>query len=308
MSFEGIIGNEKVKDFLNNTINSGNILNAYMFIGIDGIGKKLFAKEFAKMILCDGKTKPCNMCKSCIELENDSNPDFMIIEKEYDEEKKKEKNLISINQIRYMNAKIAEKPIISSKKVYIINNSDFMNKEAQNCLLKTLEEPPEYATIILIASNESKLLNTIKSRCIKVNFNKLSDEEIIEYLKQNNKQQINTNMIHYYEGSLGKAVKINESIEEYTKIERLIDNINSNSLVYTLNNAEVLYKNKDIIFDLLEYINVILLNSKQIKKIKCVQYVEQAINRLNTNSNYDMTIDNLLIKMWEEINEKYNRR
>ena len=229
MSFDNIIGNERTKELLNKTINSGNILNAYMFIGIDGIGKKKFAIEFAKMILCQGKNKPCNNCKSCIEIENNSNPDFMIIDKDYDEDKKKEKNLISINQIRYMNAKMAEKPIISDRKVYIINNSDFMNKEAQNCLLKTLEEPPKYGTLILIAENESKLLNIIKSRCIKINFNKLKDDELLEYFKKNNEQTINTNMISYYQGSIGKAMKINENIQEYLETEKLINNMNLNS-------------------------------------------------------------------------------
>ena len=92
---------------------------------------------------------------------------------------------IIIEQIRYMQEKIAEKPIASNKKVYIINNSDTMTKEAQNCLLKTLEEPPEYAVIILVLANENNMLNTIKSRCTKIMFNPLSKEEIIHYFNSN---------------------------------------------------------------------------------------------------------------------------
>ena len=92
---------------------------------------------------------------------------------------------IKIEQIRYMQEKIAEKPISSNKKVYIINNSDTMTKEAQNCLLKTLEEPPEYAVIILVLANENNMLNTIKSRCTKIMFNPLSKEEIIHYFNSN---------------------------------------------------------------------------------------------------------------------------
>ncbi len=69
-----------------------------------------------------------------------------------------------------MQEKIYEKPIISNKKIYIIDNSDTMTKEAQNCLLKTLEEPPQYITIILITSNESNIINTIRSRCMKIAF------------------------------------------------------------------------------------------------------------------------------------------
>ena len=92
---------------------------------------------------------------------------------------------IKIEQIRYMQEKIAEKPIASNKKVYIINNSDTMTKEAQNCLLKTLEEPPEYAVIILVLANENNMLNTIKSRCTKIMFNPISKEEIIHYFNSN---------------------------------------------------------------------------------------------------------------------------
>ena len=82
MSFENIIGNEKVKELLNKTISSNNILHSYLFLGIEGIGKSLFAKEFAKMILCQEEKRACNKCKSCIEFENGNNPDFAIIEAE----------------------------------------------------------------------------------------------------------------------------------------------------------------------------------------------------------------------------------
>lgn len=101
MSFENIIGNEKVKNLLNKTISSNNILHSYLFLGIEGIGKSLFAYEFAKMILCQENDKPCNKCKSCIEFENNNNPDFMIIENE-------EKS-IKIEQIRYMRTKNCRK-------------------------------------------------------------------------------------------------------------------------------------------------------------------------------------------------------
>lgn len=294
MSFENIIGNENVKEILNKTISSNNILHSYLFSGIDGIGKRLFAKEFAKMILCQGEYKPCNKCKACIEFENSNNPDFMVIEND--------ERVIKIEQIRYMNTKITEKPITSNRKVYIINNADTMTKEAQNCLLKTLEEPPEYASIVLITSNESKLLNTIKSRCIKINFNKISDQEIQEFIIEQKIDNISTSMISFFGGSIGKLYKIKDNQTEYIKIEEIINSMDNKDLIYLLNNSEILYKGKDIIFDLLEYINILLLNSKQIEKINCVKYVEEAKKRLNANSNYDMTIDNLLMKMWNEIN------
>lgn len=97
MGFEYILGNEKVKELLNKTVSSNNILHSYLFLGIDGIGKSLFAREFAKMILCQESEKPCNKCKSCLEFENGNNPDFMLIENE--------EKVIKIEQIRYMRAK-----------------------------------------------------------------------------------------------------------------------------------------------------------------------------------------------------------
>lgn len=299
MSFNNIIGNEKVKELLNKSIEQNNILHSYLFLGIEGIGKSLFAKQFAKMILCQNDIKPCNKCKSCIEFENNNNPDFTIINND--------EKVIKIDQIREMNKKITEKPITSNKKVYIINNSDTMTKEAQNSLLKTLEEPPEYAVIILIASNENKLLNTIRSRTIKINFNKLKYEELLEYASKNNIETLKNNMLLFADGSIEKVLKIKENEETYLQIENLINNLDKKNLIYILNNSEVLYKAKEEIYDILEYINILLLNTKEIEKIKCIKYVEEAKRRLSSSSNYDMTIDNLLIKIWEEINEKYSR-
>ena len=106
MSFETIIGNNKIKQMLQNSISSNSLLHSYMFIGNEGIGKKLIAKEFAKNILCQEKNG-CNKCKSCIEFINNNNPDFYILESE-------DRN-IKIEQIRYIQKKVQEKPIISNK-------------------------------------------------------------------------------------------------------------------------------------------------------------------------------------------------
>ena len=138
--FEELIGNQKVKETLIKSIISNRISHSYMFLGIEGIGKALFAKEFAKAILCLKEGEYCDNCKSCIEFSTDNNPDYVYIEPE--------ETKIKIDQIRNMQLKVAEKPIISNKKVYIINDAETMTPEAQNCLLKTLEEPPEYVTII----------------------------------------------------------------------------------------------------------------------------------------------------------------
>ena len=115
----------------------------------------------------EGYGEKGDSCESCIKWDSNNHPDFLQIEPE--------NNTIKIEQIRNMQEEISVKPIASNKKVFLIVNSDCMTKESQNCLLKTLEEPPEYATIILTTSNESKLLNTIKSRCMKIPFQKIEE-------------------------------------------------------------------------------------------------------------------------------------
>ena len=289
MSFENIVGNDKIKQFLIDAIEENHLLHSYLFTGIDGIGKTLFAKEFAKKILCLEKEDKDEKCISCIKWNSSNHSDFTLIEAE--------DKSIKIEQIRNMQEKIAEKPITSNYKLYVIKDCDCMTKEAQNCLLKTLEEPPEYAVIILTTSNESKLLNTIKSRCIKVQFDRLSDEEMIKYTKENLEINITDTFIKMSEGSIGKLINIQEKKEMYEKINDILEKIDKEDLINILNKSETLYKEKENIEEILNYINVYLFNTKDMKKIRCIKYIEETKKRLSSNSNYDMCIDNLLFNM-----------
>ena len=214
MNFSELIGNEKIKQNLIKTLNNNTTTHSYMLIGTKGIGKKLFAKEFAKGILCLENNKPCEKCKSCIEFVNSNNPDYYEIGLEDDE------NSIKIDTIRQMQKRVQELPIVSNKKVYIIDDSEYMTKDAQNCLLKTLEEPPEFVTIILIVSDENKILNTIKSRCLKLYFSNLTNEELKAYVNQNlNIQDLNDNILEACQGSIGKAKQIYSNQELYLELE-----------------------------------------------------------------------------------------
>ena len=302
MAFENLIGNSKIKETLNLIAEKNNVLNGYMFIGIEGIGKKLFAIEFAKMLLCtENGNKPCNHCKSCIEFSGNNNPDFKIIEPDG--------NSIKIEQIRLMNSKIIEKPITSSRKVYIINDSQKMTVEAQNCLLKTLEEPPEYATLILICNNEAQMLNTIKSRCTKINFNLINENELKEYIEKRTNEKLNDNILRLSEGSIRKALELNEKVELYSNLEKFINKIEQMKKTSIFSEAELLYRNTDDIQEILNYMNIEFFEKGKTneKYLNCIEYIEQAKRRLKANSNYNMTIDNVLLKIWEEINEEYSR-
>ena len=305
--FDDIIGNIKIKEILEGAIKTNNILHSYLFVGTEGIGKSIFAKKFAKMILCvnENKQECNNKCEACIKFDNNNNPDFEFIEPDG--------NNIKIDQIRQMNSKVMEKPIISEKKVYIINDSEKMTKEAQNSLLKTLEEPPQYVVIILICSKENDLLNTIKSRCTKIKFNDLSNEEINEYLKLNNYGILENNFLNLSQVSIKKAIGVISSKELYEKISSLFNNIKNINKIEFIRNNEFLYKEKEKIGEILEYINVLIYNrmknsiENKLNYINCINIVEDTKKRLKANSNFDMCIDNLLFSIWEEMNEKYSR-
>ena len=294
MSFNSIIGNEENKKVLEQIIKSGNIGHSYMFIGTSGIGKKEFAKEFAKAILCEDSSKPCQKCKSCLEFENDNNPDFYYIGLE--------ENSIKIDTIRKMQQKVQELPIVSNKKVYIINDCEYMTKEAQNCLLKTLEEPPEFITIILITANENLVLNTIKSRCLKVYFKNIPDQTIKEYIKANYDINMSESLIKLSNGSISNAIRINEQKDEYERLSLIFSNIEKYKLLEAIKGLEILYKSKENIYSLLDYINVILFEkiNNNIHYVNYIKYVERTKEKLRKNCNYDMCIDNLIFKIWEE--------
>lgn len=296
--FENIIGNNENKKILSKSILSNSVSHSYIFSGISGIGKFLFAKEFAKAILCTGEQEPCNECKSCESIENGNNPDLIIIDEQT--------NSIKTEQIKELTSDVLEKPIKGNKKIYIINNSENMTKEAQNALLKTLEEPPEYAIIILVTSNENLLLNTIKSRCIKILFSNLSDEEILEYFERNH-EEINKQMVSTFGGSIEKAINLKDKIEIYEKIKNVFENIEQRNELEILRLKDDVLNDKDEIFSILDYINTCFYNkminniSKAEQYNKCIQAVEEAKTRLRRNSNYDMTIDNLLFAIERSI-------
>lgn len=281
--FSDIIGNDKLKKELIHSVEINKTSHSYLFIGTEGIGKKLIAEEFAKMLLAVKDTE--------------NSPDFSIIEPDG--------NSIKIEQIREFQKKVSEKPIISNKKVYIINDSDKMTVEAQNCLLKTLEEPPEFVTIILIGSNENSFLSTIKSRCMILHFEKISDEQIQKYLQDNHQTEINSKiMLEACQGSIGKALEIKDKQELYQNTEQVVNSLERKDKIDILNMSDFIYKSKDDKLEILNYMNVLFINLAKMnsKYADCIAIVEETKRRLQSNANYDMCIDNLLLSLWENVN------
>ncbi len=288
--FETIVGNKQIKDTLEKSIQNGNTSHSYLFVGIQGIGKKKLAIEFAESILATGNEKES-------QLKSDNHPDFLLIEPNG--------NSIKIEQIRYLQKKIQEKPILSNQKVYIINDADSMTQEAQNCLLKTLEEPPEFAKLILIGNSENAFLPTIKSRCMILLFNQIEDNEIKQFMAEKyGMNSITPNQLEMFQGSIGKAILVKDKQAEYENVENMIEKLDKKDLIEILKLAESLYKSKEEIYEILEYINILLLKYAKYNYLytNCIKIVENIKKRLKQNANYDMCIDELVVNMWEEVN------
>lgn len=286
--FENLVGNEKVKEYLNSTIENKNISHSFIFVGKPGIGKKQFAHQYAEMIMClqDGKCDGNSVkCDSCIKFEGNANPDYAEITPDG--------KTLKIEQIRNLQARIVEKPITSRRKVYVIDEADLMSEESQNCLLKTLEEPPEYAVIILIVSNESKILPTIKSRCVIIKFQPLTSKEIKQV-----KPELSDDLIQLLEGSLLNAENIEQKKEQYAQLSNLVNVLENKQLVEVFNSADLLYKGKDDIITLLEYLNLIFFSRNE---INAIPIIEKTKKKILANNNYDMTIDYCLMNIWDEL-------
>ena len=215
MYFENIKGQEFAKKYMINSINKGKINHAYMFEGIEGIGKETFAYDLAKILL---ETPHLENAPDCIRV-------------------KLEGNSIKIAQIRNLQSDIVIKPH-KKYKIYIIDKAEKMTVEAQNALLKTLEEPPEYAIIILVTNNKEGLLPTIRSRCEIVKFTPIPFIEIKNYLINQGIEPNRANLLSSFSrGSMKKALELassNEFYEMKENVRKYIETILSKNMVEIL--------------------------------------------------------------------------
>lgn len=204
MNFDSIIGQQDIIFNLKKSIENGRVGHAYIFNGPAGIGKKTVARAFAGILLCGNskRSAACGKCVSCRLYKEGSNPDFMVIEAPG--------TSIGVDAIRQMQEDIIKKPLYSPKKVYLISEAEKMTVQAQNCLLKTLEEPPGYAVIILTTTGYDALLETLRSRSVRYDFRKNSEKEVREALIRNfGTSPANTDFIvSYSAGIIGKALEL----------------------------------------------------------------------------------------------------
>jgi DNA polymerase-3 subunit delta' len=214
MTYKEVYGQEKTSEFLKRTVAERKISHAYIFCGEKGSGKKLLSGLFATAILCEkGGPEPCGECISCKQAASGNNPDLKYITHE-------KPNVISVDEIRVqLNADIAVKPYCHEKKVYIIDEAEKMNEQAQNAMLKTIEEPPGYAVMILLVTNEKILLPTIRSRCILINLRPVEKKHIKKLLveKHGISDYLADIAASYADGIPGRAVDFASS-EEFSAL------------------------------------------------------------------------------------------
>ena len=205
-NWSDILGNEEKVGQIREMINSRQFPNAVIFSGLAGIGKKMIAKVAAMSLLCESDNKPCGNCPSCRAFMAASHPDYYYMEPD----RSKANPMIKIDQVRALQAEVSLMPVMSDLRMVIIDDAELMNGAAQNCLLKTIEEPSGLSKFILTTSNRSRLLMTLRSRCMIINFERLSEEDIMRGLELRNID--NTAEIAVIaNGSLGQAIKLAEN-------------------------------------------------------------------------------------------------
>ena len=213
--FHDIIGQQQIKEHLQNALSTGKVSHAYIINGEKSSGKEFIAKVFAMTLQCEkGAAEPCQECHSCHQALSGNHPDIIFVTQE-------KPNSVSVDDIRtQINGDVSIKPYSRPYKVYIVNEAEKMTVQAQNAILKTLEEPPEYVVILLLTTNVNSMLPTILSRCVVLNMKPVADELVRGFLMRqmmvpDYKAEI---CVAFARGNIGKA-KALASSEDFENVK-----------------------------------------------------------------------------------------
>lgn len=325
--FQDIIGQEQIKEHLQNALSTGKISHAYIINGEKSSGKEFIAKIFAMALQCEQEgVEPCNECRSCKQALSKNQPDIIYVSHE-------KPNTISVDDIRaQVNNDVAIKPYSSKYKVYIINEAEKMTPQAQNAILKTLEEPPAYAVILLLVSNMNSLLPTILSRCVTLNMKPVRDELIRKFLMEELQvPDYKANVcVGFARGNVGKA-KLLASSEEFENIKaealsllKYIKEMEMQEIVAAIKKINEYKLEIQDYFDIIAiwYRDVLLFKAtmdanqlifrdeiQTLRKIaarcsyegieKVIQALSTAKKRMEANVNFDLLMELLLLEIQE---------
>ncbi len=242
IGFDRVIGQKLAVEHLQNALRTGHVSQAYLIHGEKGAGKKKLALSFAAALACeqpqekDGLLEPCRQCHACRRIQSGSHPDVMLVTAERAGVTTKTKTL-GVQLSRFVQADVAVKPYEAERKIYIIPEAERLTVQAQNALLKTLEEPPAYAVFILLAENLSVFLPTILSRCVTIPLHPATKEELTGYLeKQGKTSQKAAFYADLSHGNPGRCLALCEEelenyLEETIRFLERIESQNSHQIV-----------------------------------------------------------------------------
>ena len=325
--FQDVVGHKDIIQYIKNAVEQKKLSHAYILNGQRGSGKKMLARLFAMTLQCEsGQSEPCGVCRSCLQVKSGNQPDIITLVHE-------KPTSISVDEIReQLNGDIQIKPYSSPYKIYIIPEADLMTVQAQNALLKTLEEPPEYALIFLLTENADSLLSTIRSRCVMLKLRNIKDKLVKKYLME--QMQIPDYQADicaaFAQGNIGRAVLLaqseyfNEIKDDAIQLMKYIDQMELHEIVAAIKQIN---KYKLEITDYLDimtiwYRDILLYKATadmeglvfgdQIKFIKekakhssyegierILTAIETAKTRIKANVNFDLLMELLLLTIKE---------
>lgn len=324
-SFSEIVGHEQIKEHMQAAIRDKKPFHAYLFQGEEGVGKEALARTFAAGLQCQSESadKPCKECVSCRQMDSGNQPDVIWVTRE--------KASLGVDEIREQLCNTMDiKPFSSPYKIYLVPEAEKMTEAAQNALLKTIEEPPEYGIVILMTSNISALLPTIQSRCLTMEFRPLSTAVVESFVKEHCQvpdYQARASAA-FAQGNLGKAMRYAKSedfIERKDHIISLLRHVELMDLSEMLAVIKDLGTRKDEVRDYIDlmvlwYRDVLLFKAtKDINQLlfqdeasyisreashrsyekieEILQAFEKAKVRLRANVNFDITMELMLLTL-----------
>ena len=279
-NFKNIIGHEQIIQHMSTALKNKKISHAYIFEGPNGSGKNMLARAFAKALECEaGYGDACDMCRSCHQMDTGNQPDvkWLVHEKPA---------TISVDDVRtQINGDMAIKPYSSKYKIYIINESEKMTVQAQNALLKTIEEPPEYAVIMLLTSNVDALLPTIQSRCVRLDLKVVDDSLVKKYLMErlhvpDYQAEIDAS---FAQGSIGRAKEAATS-EEFSRMTekalKILKYVNTMEVYELSDEIKALSDEKQNISD---YLDIFQFWFRDVLMFKATQEVDNLVFKQEIN-------------------------
>ena len=327
LSFADIVGQEQIKSQLQGAIENDRVNHAYLISGEVRSGKEFIAKIFATTLQCEkGEVNPCCECHACKQALSGNHPDIIYLQHE-------KPGVIGVNDIRDgINETVSKKPISSKYKIYIVEEADKLTPQAQNALLKTLEEPPEYVVIILLSTSTEVILPTILSRCVVLSMKPVKDDDMRKYLmKQLQVPDYRAEIcIAFARGNVGRAKSLASS-EDFDKIRQEALSLLKN--IYDMEVAEImdaLKRIKEYGFDIGDYLDIMNVWYRDVLLFKAtgdmnhlifrdeIQYItkvasrtdyegietvtkalEKAKLRLRSNVSFELTMELLLLTIRE---------